>query len=400
MLSIGNQLTPEQRLSKAVVAIMGEPKYTALAGVLMIGDKSIRDDVPTACTNGRDEMYGRDFTDKLTDAELRFVILHENYHKLYRHLTTWRHLYDENPQLANMACDYVINLKIRDDNTDGFATVPDGALIDDRYAGMDTAQVYKLLRDDPDHQPEPEPQDGSGGGGGGLDDHDWEGAQDLSDAEKDDLARDIDEAVRQGAMAAGKLGTGDLRDLKDLLEPQVNWREVLREFVQNTCAGNDYATYARPNRRYMSQGIIMPSGVSEQVGELVLAIDTSGSIGDAALSSFLSEVSGICKTVNPDKVRILYWGCSVVQDEQWLNHELDDLVKSTKPRGGGGTDVRCVTEYMIEKDIKPQAVVVLTDGDLYSGWGDWTCPVLWAILDNKSAVPDNGKCVHIQTKEL
>lgn len=149
MLSIGNQLTPEQRLSKAVVAIMGEPKYTALAGVLMIGDKSIRDDVPTACTNGRDEMYGRDFTDKLTDAELRFVILHENYHKLYRHLTTWRHLYDENPQLANMACDYVINLKIRDDNTDGFATVPDGALIDDRYAGMDTAQVYKLLRDDP-----------------------------------------------------------------------------------------------------------------------------------------------------------------------------------------------------------------------------------------------------------
>jgi len=159
MLSIGNQLTPEQRLSKAVVAIMGEPKYTALAGVLMIGDKSIRDDVPTACTNGRDEMYGRDFTDKLTDAELRFVILHENYHKLYRHLTTWRHLYDENPQLANMACDYVINLKIRDDNTDGFATVPDGALIDDRYAGMDTAQVYKLLRDDPEHQPKP--QDGN-----------------------------------------------------------------------------------------------------------------------------------------------------------------------------------------------------------------------------------------------
>ena len=119
MLSIGKQLTPEQRLSKAVVDIMGNPKYVALAGVLMIGEKSLKDDVPTACTNGRDEMYGRAFVDELNDAELRFLVLHESYHKLYKHLTTWRHLYDENPQLANMACDYVINQKITDDNTDG-----------------------------------------------------------------------------------------------------------------------------------------------------------------------------------------------------------------------------------------------------------------------------------------
>ena len=113
-----NQLTEEQRLTKAVVSIMGNPKYTALAGVLMIGNRNIVDDpsVPTACTNGRDEMYGREFVKQLNDAELRFLVLHEVYHKLFRHLTTWQHLYEQDAHLANMACDYVINLKIVDDN--------------------------------------------------------------------------------------------------------------------------------------------------------------------------------------------------------------------------------------------------------------------------------------------
>jgi predicted metal-dependent peptidase len=95
----------------------------------------------------------------------------------------------------------------------------------------------------------------------------------MSAEEQRELARDIDEAVRQGALIASKLGSGGVRNLEDLLQPQVDWREVLREFVQNTCAGSDYSTWKRPNRRYMGAGIYMPSGVSDKVGELVIAID-------------------------------------------------------------------------------------------------------------------------------
>ena len=148
MLAMGKTLTVEQRLSKAVVDIMANPKYVALAGVLMIGDRTVCDDVPTACTNGRDEMYGREFVSDLSDSQLRFLVLHESYHKLYRHLTTWEHLYRENPQLANQACDYVINCKISDDNKDGFAVMPEGGLLDARFRGMDSAQVYTLLKDE------------------------------------------------------------------------------------------------------------------------------------------------------------------------------------------------------------------------------------------------------------
>lgn len=417
---VGKQLTAEERLSKAVVAIMGHPRYTALAGVLMIGEKTIEDDIPTACTNGRDVKYGRAFVDSLTDAELRGLVLHEDEgHKLHRHLEIWRWMYDIDPHLANCACDYVINIKIVDDNKeDGFAQLPEGGLVDERFRGMDSAQVFNILRKEQDEQSQDSQDNESEGDdqqvrsnttgsqntavgqGTGFDEHDWEGAQSLSDEDKRELARDIDEAIRQGAMAAGKMGGTVNRDLDELLQPQVDWREVLREFIQNTCAGNDYSTYARPNRRLMSQGIIMPSGISEQVGELVIAIDTSGSIGQRELTAFLSEVKGVCDTVKPDKLRLLYWGSSVVGDEVYDMRELDNLVKSTKPMGGGGTDVNCVTQYMIDESIKPQACIVLTDGHLYSGWGDWTCPILWAILDNKHAVPDEGKAVHIKSRDM
>ena len=228
MLMIGKQLSAEQRLTKAVVDIMASPKYVALAGVLMVGKREISDAIPTACTNGRDELYGRAFVESLSDAELRFLVLHECYHKLYKHLTTWRHLYDECAPLANIACDFVINLKISDDNKDGFAVMPSkngkavGA-IDPKYRGMDSAQVYNLLKQEHGGSSGGDNSSGEGSGTGigegeGLDSHDWEGAQDLTVEEKQALARDIDEAIRQGALIAGKLGTGGDRAFDDLLK--------------------------------------------------------------------------------------------------------------------------------------------------------------------------------------
>jgi predicted metal-dependent peptidase len=401
MLMIGKQLTAEQRLSKAVVDIMGSPKYVALAGVLMIGSRTVDDKVKTACTNGRDEKYGRAFIESLNDAELRFLVLHECYHKLYRHLTTWRHLYDKNARLANAACDYVINIKLTDDNKDGFAVMPKVGLLDVKYRGMDSAQVYKLLEDDQEDDGQGQ-GDGSGGGGSGapsgtgLDDHDWEGAQGMTPEQTKELARDIDEAIRQGALAAGKLGSGGDRMFDDLLETKIDWREVLREFISTTCTGSDYSTWRRPNRRFVSSGYYMPSGVSEQVGELVIAIDTSGSIGGRELATFLGEVKGICDQVNPDVVRLLYWDTEVCADEKYVGTEVANIIQSTKPEGGGGTTVECVPKYMTAHGVKPQAVIVLTDGYLGGSWGTWACPVLWCIVGNKGAVADCGKTVHVE----
>ena len=147
-------------------------------------------------------------------------------------------------------------------------------------------------------------------------------------------------------------------------------------------------------------GIIMPSGVSEKVEELVLAIDTSGSIGQRELSVFLSEVGSICDTVTPSCVRILYWDTEVCREEKYEIHELANITKSTKPSGGGGTMVECVPKYMAEHGIKPQATIILTDGYLGGSWGSWTCPTLWCILDNKGTNASVGKTVHVKSREL
>ena len=408
-------LTEEQRLSKAVVAIMGNPKYTALAGVMMIGERTITDDptIPTACTNGRDESYDRKFVASLNDAELRFLVLHEVYHKLFKHLHIWRHLYDENPDLANKANDYVINIKIADDNEDGFATMT-GVLaqgcLDERFRGMDSAQVYNLLRDEQQDDGDTTGSQNTAVGQNGsetlpngqqpFDQHDWDGAQEMDAEERRELARELDEAIRQGALVAGKMGSGGDRDLEELLQPQVNWREVLRDFITDTCAGSDYSSYRKPNRRYLSAGVYMPSGITEQVGELVLAVDTSGSIGSRELNTFLSEIKEICDTVHPDGVRLLYWDTQICRDEKYDNSELDQLVKSTKPAGGGGTDVTCVTDYIREHNINAQAAIVLTDGYIWGGWGQWTMPVLWCVMDNDGANPDVGKTVHIKSGDM
>ena len=400
------QLTAEQRVQKAVVTIMNKERYYALAGVLMIGSKEILEDVPTAATNGRDEYYGRAFVDGISDAQLRFVVLHECYHKLFRHLTTWKHLHDEDHRLANMACDYVINLIIRDENPDGFVELFDWICIDDAYAGMNAEEVFNILKQkqqQQQQQQQQQPQDGGQGSGQGggqedgvLDDHDWEGAQEMSEEEQGELAEQIDNAIRQGAITAGKMGSGGNRAIDSMMQPEVDWVDVLREFATETCRGRDYSTYARPNRRYLSSGWFMPSGVSEHVGELVISIDTSTSIGQPELTKFLSEVQGVVENVNPEKIRLLYWDTKVCADEVYEADEVDRLIESTKPAGGGGTEISCVNKYLTEEQINPQAVIVFTDGYLGGDWGTWNCPVLWCILDHQAAQPTVGTAVHVK----
>lgn len=395
-LAIGTKLTVSQRLQKATSDIMSRDEFIPLSGVLLIGKKTVVDGLPTACTNGRDEMYGREFVETLNDAELRFLMLHECYHKMYRHLSTWEHLHKDNPQLANMAMDYVINVKLCDTDChkQAWIAMPKDGLFDPTYRGMDVAQVYKLLKQDP-------PQGGGGGGSGanggsgGFDEHDWENAKDMSEEDRKALAKEIDEAIRQGAIVAGKIGSGGDRSFEDLLETKQDWRELLRDFVTSTTAGKDFSSYRRVNRRYVSMDLLMPGAVSETIGDIVVAIDTSGSIGEQELAHFMGEVTGICKQVKPSKVHVMYWDTEVARHEVYLQDELDNLAKTTKPAGGGGTMVECVPEYIKDKALNVECVVVLTDGYLGGSWGAWPVPVLWAINGNKHATANVGVTIHI-----
>lgn len=395
----------ERRLSKVKIAIMRNPKFALWSGLMTVGKTRVSDDIPTACTNGRDETYGREFIKRLDDKELAFVVLHEVLHKAYRHLFTWRKLYDEDPQLANMACDYVINLQLLDmDKERSVLAMPthEGkaiGLVDEKYRGLNAKQIYDMLKQD---KANGEGMFGEGQEGGeGFDDHDWEGAKELSEAEKRAVEKEVDQALRQGLINHNKLvgkGAGNLgREIGELLEPKVDWRELLREFVKATCSAKDASSWRRVNRRYLSGDTYMPSMIGERVGHLVIGIDTSGSIGGQELNDFLTEVKGIANEVHPEKVDLMYWDTEVAGHEEYGYHEVDNIVSSTKPRGGGGTDPTCLQTYLKEKNIKPEAIIMLTDGCIGDWGSEWESPILWTICGNwgKDTYAPVGKTIHI-----
>ena len=393
------KLSAEQRVQKAHVALMNDPKYCLYSGIFMLGKTEVSDDIPTACTDGRNTIYGRKFVDKLKESDLKGLILHENLHKAFRHTTVWKHLYKKDARLANMACDFVINLMIHDSDPQGIqVTLPEGGCLDEKYRGMDAGTVFKLL------QQEQEQQGGSGGkgdgsgdsqsqGGQGFDEHDWEGADEMSEDEKQQLARDVDQALRQGALLAGKMAGNVPREISEAMEAKVDWREVLRDFVNSICQDKDNSTWRRPNRRWVDQNVYMPSSIGEAVGRIVVGIDTSGSIGQAEIGQFLGELLSICNHVQPEAIDLLYWDTSVAGHEVYNRGDFESLMSSTKPAGGGGTDPACVPKYIADKKLEPECVIMLTDGYVGS-WGNWKHPVFWGIT-SRGITANNGVSVYV-----
>jgi predicted metal-dependent peptidase len=403
----------ERKLKKVKISLMRNPKFALWSGIMMVGKTVLDDNVPTAMTDGRDEWYGREFVNKLPEKQLGFVVLHENMHKALRHLTTWRKLYAEDPKLANIACDHVINLMIvESDPNEQFVEFPkywEGenkgermGCYDLKYKGMNAKQVFDILKQ--------QQQDGGNEGGGGdeggdksFDAHDWDGAKDMSKDEQQELEREIDQAIRQGVIAQQKAigsASGNMhRELGDLLDPQVDWREVLREFVSAICNNKDTSSWRRVNRRFLGSDTYMPTMIGERVGSLAIGIDTSGSISGREINRFLSEVKSIAEDVHPEKIDLIYWDSAVAAHETYDEGDMANLVSSTKPMGGGGTDPRAMMQYMKEKNISPECIIMLTDGEIYDWGNEWEAPIMWVICNSyrgSSITAPVGKTVHIK----
>jgi len=371
----------ERKLTKARISVMRStlPGLRLWSGVMSVGTVKVVDGLPSAMTNGRDEAYGREFIDNLPLKQLAFVCLHEACHKALRHTTVYRKLWEENPMLANIACDYVVNDIIVKADPDSvvceFPKNPDGSLMglhDPKFSGWSAKRIYDHLK-----------QEQNGGGGGkGFDEHDWEGAGELSEETQEKLKREIDVIMRRSLEEAKKLGLGKGDTplaVTDLLRPQVDWRSALREFVQEVCAGDDESSWRKLNRRFVSMGIALPTRTSETVGEIVIGADLSGSMwggNPSPTTILLTEIVSLTKTVKPDATHLLYWDTRVAGAERYERHELDGLLASTRPN-------------------KPQCVIMLTDGHV-PNWGKgWDAPVLWIVIGNKGASPSNGRVLHI-----
>ena len=395
-------MTPLDRIKKAHVSIMRHQRFCAFSGVLACGETTIDPSIPTACTNGWDKRYNPDFVSTVlaSDPCLRFVVLHEAMHASYKHLTVWRTLCKEHAQLANIAADHFVNLALQDmDKGEGFILMPDvGVQPEAKYRGWSVQMIFEDLKQQQQQNPNSGDGDGDGegdGSGSGIDEHDWENAGQKDAKTQAAQAQEIDRALRQGEALARKRGEGKGNSdgvLGDLLKPEVDWREKLREFVQQTCQGNDESTWRKPNRRYLTQDMYMPSMHSETMGELVIGFDTSGScFGGSVITKFGSEIAAIVAAVRPERVRVVYWDYNVQLEQVFDNGEFS--MSNLTPRGGGGTDGSVLADYLKEKHITPQAIVQFTDGYVGS-WGDEVAPTLWANTESHIRAPF-GQTLHI-----
>lgn len=372
------------RIDRARSQAMRHPDFCLLAGVMMIGRVFVEGGIPTAATDGVNTYFGSAFAESLTEQEVNFLVLHEEGHKAFRQLFMYPHLCAIDKHRANMAMDYIINGWIIDTDPKGtFAKLPKGGLYKPEWSKLTVQEVFDLLKSEGDGQ------------GGPLDGHDWESASNLTEAEEKELAKEIDGALREGTILVGKAKGKIDRRITEMLQTKIDWREVMREFVNTIASGKDQSTWRRFNRRYTSSDMYLPSTISESVDEIVVGIDTSGSIDEHQLAQATSELVSICESVRPRRIRVLWWDTRV-DKEQVIEGEASKILHTLEPSGGGGTLAGCVSKYVIKQGYTPEAIVMFTDGYVEDNirW-EVNVPTLWVIngFDGFTA-PRDGRVIN------
>ena len=357
----------DRLLAKARTALVLEHPFIGNVALNMpfVPDHSIR----TAMTNGKEIRYNPRFMDSMGDEERKFVVAHECFHPMLEH--NFRRG-ERQHKRWNKAGDYVINQLLTDE---GIGKMPQFGLLNPQLykAGNgSTDGIYNLLPDEPD--------DGSGGDGTEAMDDCADGGG--SPAEQAQQAAEWKVRVAQAAQAAkmmGKMSAGLERLVGEVLTPKVDWRDVLRKFVEK--CRSDQRSFARPNRRFLSQGLYLPSISGEALGEIAIAVDCSGSIDDKVLAQFAGEINAIKEDGNPTCIHVVYFDSEVSHYEKY---ERDDTL-DIKAHGGGGTAFSPVFQYFAEHDIEPVACIFLTDL-CCDDFGDVPqYPVLWVSTDEGTA---------------
>jgi predicted metal-dependent peptidase len=184
----------------------------------------------------------------------------------------------------------------------------------------------------------------------------------------------------RSAKACGHEPANVDRPLSDSRETRQDWRTILRDFIAARTP-SDYR-WSPPNRRYVASGLYLPSVDRTGLGTIVIAVDTSGSIGDEELEQFAGEISAIADEAQPEAIHVVYCDAAVQSSQQFGPSEAIHL----DPKGGGGTDFRPVFEWVEENGIAPVCLIYLTDLCCHSYPPIPEYPVLW-VTDSRRTAP-------------
>ena len=359
--------------------LLRHPFFGNMATRLIV--KNCDDWCPTAATDGRHLYYNTQFFNAMSNKEIEFVIAHEILHCVFDHITRRE---DRIPILHNIACDYIVNNTLVRDRIGEMVKIVK-CYQDFKYEGWMSEAVYDdlfkqaeengqeylkqlgdLLDEHVDWEKEPEGKDNKKAKGK---DGKGEGRPTYSKEELKKIRDEIKENMISSAQAAGAGNTPAevQRIIKELTEPKMNWRELLRQQIQSTIR-NDY-TFSRPSRKGWHTGAILPGMNFMDTIDVAIGIDMSGSIGDSQAKVFLSEVKGIMDEYKDYNIKLWCFDTAVYNEADFSGDGGEDLL-DYDIQGGGGTDFMTNWEYMKEHNITPKKFIMFTDGYPFGSWGD------------------------------
>ena len=360
--------------------LLRHPFFGNMATRLIV--KNCDDWCPTAATDGRHLYYNTQFFNAMSNKEIEFVIAHEILHCVFDHITRRE---DRIPVLHNIACDYIVNNTLVRDRIGEMVKLVQ-CYQDFKYDGWMSEAVY----DDLFKQAEEKGQEYLDALGDLLDEHvDWEKEADGDSKDKkgkqgkkgdkgrptytkEELKKIRDEIKENMISSAQAAGAGNTpaevqRIIKELTEPKMNWRELLRQQIQSTIR-NDY-TFSRPSRKGWHTGAILPGMNFMDTIDVAIGLDMSGSIGDHQAKDFLGEIKGIMEEYKDYNIKLWTFDTAVYNEQDFSADGGEDLL-SYDIQGGGGTDFMTNWEYMKEHNITPKKFIMFTDGYPFGSWGD------------------------------
>lgn len=362
------------------------------------------EDVPIAATDGSNLILNPKTFFKYTLGERIFITAHEIAHCMFNHCglsrpfrQTQKVKYNNgtelpyDAQLMNVAMDLIINDMLIDSKIGTFPKegCHDKSIATHKDSFLDAYK--KVFKQD---------KNGGGGGKGGFDVLLDPGA--AQGKNPDQATQDRSEtawgtaiaAAMASAKAQGKLPAALERVFSEILEPTAPWQDLIRAFFARKVGAGSY-DWRKPDRRLIQRDIYAPQRAGNGCGDVVVAVDTSGSIGQRELDVFFAEMRGILEDVRPNRLFLVWCDAKV--------HHVDELDQSSdlgglKPHGGGGTDFRPVFDWIEGQDLRPDALVYLTDGMGSFPKDEPRYPVVWGSIYPSSKYPF-GDVVDIPLKQ-
>jgi len=384
----------EKKIRKARVGLILEhPFFGSVALRLLLLEDTQCD---TMWTDGVHLGYNPMFIENLSLGVIKAGVAHE-----VMHIASFHHTRRQNRdhQQWNEAGDLAINGIL--DNCK--FEIPKEWLLDPQYKDKSTEEIY-ALRYRPPQQKKSEGKlevgNGLGQGSeksqeekmmtfGEVRDYPEKDGSASSEAELRNHEANVKVILSQAIQAgksAGSLSADLERYVKELLDPKLSWQEILRRFVEQS-AKNDYSWFP-PNRRYIHQGLYLPSCHSDELGEIVLVVDTSGSIAQKELDAFAAEIGGILEEFPTTTLTVIYCDSQIRNIE-----EITELPLELHPKGGGGTSFIPPFEWLEKEGREPVCFIYLTDGccNLYPEEPNF--PVLW--VGTQDFTPKFGEFVNL-----